>query len=93
MPNIEKQLPAMWPLLMNCPHIGHLSVLFQERRRVLQTPHINSIVCELSRCEGGVSTMVGKICSVSFGSGEKVAVFGSVAVGSDGGGETMFLCI
>jgi hypothetical protein len=36
--------------------------------------------------------MVGKICSISFGCGEEVAMFGGVVKGSDGGGETVFSC-
>jgi hypothetical protein len=31
----EGHLPAIWPLLINKPHIGHLRVLFQGRRRGL----------------------------------------------------------
>jgi hypothetical protein len=43
--DIEGQLPAMRPLLLNCPHIGHLRVLFHVRSRVSCIPHINSILC------------------------------------------------
>jgi hypothetical protein len=38
-------------------------------------------VCELSGCDGGVSTMVGKICSISFGCGEEVAMLGGSGEG------------
>jgi hypothetical protein len=43
-------------------------------------------VCKLSGRERGVSAMVCKMCFVSFGRGEEVAMFGVVAEGSDGGG-------
>jgi hypothetical protein len=34
-PGIEGQLPALWPLLLNWPHIGQFKVLLQGGRRVL----------------------------------------------------------
>jgi hypothetical protein len=40
-----------------------------------------------------MSTMVGEICSISFGCGEGIAMFGGVVKGSDGGCETVFSCI
>jgi hypothetical protein len=40
-----------------------------------------------------VSILVGRICSVSFGCGEEVAMFGVVVKGSDVGCETEFSCI
>jgi hypothetical protein len=44
-PNMEGQLPAMWPLLTSCPHIGHKRVLFHASRRVLCTHYMTSILC------------------------------------------------
>jgi hypothetical protein len=39
-PAIEGHLPAMWELLMNWPHIGHLGVLFaREEAGVVSAPH------------------------------------------------------
>jgi hypothetical protein len=43
-PDIEGQLPAMWPLLVNCPQIWGLKVLFRDRGRLLWTPHMSSIL-------------------------------------------------
>jgi hypothetical protein len=37
--------------------------------------------------------MEGKMCSISFGCGEEVAMFGGVVKGSGGGGERLFSCI
>ena len=41
-PDMAGQLPAMWPLLVNWPHMGQRRVGFCVKRRVLWTPHINS---------------------------------------------------
>jgi hypothetical protein len=38
-PDIVGQLPAMWPLLVNWPHIRQRKVGLWVRRRVLFTPH------------------------------------------------------
>jgi hypothetical protein len=47
-------------------------------------PHKFHFVRELSGCDGCVSTMVGNICSISFGCGEEVVTFGGVVKGSNG---------
>jgi hypothetical protein len=52
----------------------------------VNAPHKFHFVCELSACEGGMSTMVGEICPICFGDGEEVATFGCVVKGCDGGG-------
>ena len=44
-PDMVGQLPAMWPLLVNCPHMGQLRVGLCMRRRVLWTPYMNSCLC------------------------------------------------
>jgi hypothetical protein len=44
-PDIEGQLRARWPLLVNWPHMGQRRVGLCERRRVLCTPHMNSCLC------------------------------------------------
>jgi hypothetical protein len=44
-PNIEGQFPAMWPLLINWPHVRHRMVGLCERMRVLCTPHMSSCLC------------------------------------------------
>jgi hypothetical protein len=53
---------------------------------VVSAPHEFHFVYELSGCEGGMSAMAGEICSISFGCGEEVAMFGGVVEGSDSGG-------
>jgi hypothetical protein len=40
-PHMVGQLPAMWPLLVNWPHMGQRKVGLWVRRRVLCTPHMN----------------------------------------------------
>jgi hypothetical protein len=40
-----------------------------------------------------MSTMVGEICPISFGCGEKVAMLGGVVKGSYGGGKIVLSCI
>jgi hypothetical protein len=74
-------------------HWGFESFIPREEQGVVYAPHKLHFVCELSGCDGWVSTMVDKICYISFGSGEEVAMFGGVVKGSYGGGETVFLCI
>jgi hypothetical protein len=37
--------------------------------------------------------MVGEVCSISFGCGEEIAMFGGLVEGSDGWRETIFLFI
>ena len=44
-PNMEGQLPAMCPLLVNWPHSGQRRVGLWVSRRVLWTPHMNSCLC------------------------------------------------
>jgi hypothetical protein len=55
----------------------------REEAGVVNAPHKLYFVYELSGCDGWVSTMVGKICSISFGCVEEVAMFGGVVKGSD----------
>jgi hypothetical protein len=59
----------------------------------VNTPHEFHVVCELIGCDEWVSTMVGQICTISFGCGEEVAMFGGVVKGGDGEGETVLSCI
>jgi hypothetical protein len=44
-PDIERQLPAMWPLLVNCPHMEQRGVGLCARRRVLWTPQMSFCLC------------------------------------------------
>jgi hypothetical protein len=44
-PDIEGQLPAMWPLLVNRPHMGQRKAGLCERGRVSCTPHMNYCLC------------------------------------------------
>jgi hypothetical protein len=81
---VANELAAYWEFESFVP---------REEAGVVNAPHKSHFVCELSGCDGCVSTMVGRIFTISFGCGEKVAMFGGVVKGSDGGGETVFSCI
>jgi hypothetical protein len=54
----------------------------------VNAPHKFHFVYELSGCDGWGSTMVGKICTISFGYGEEIAMFRGVMKGSNGGVST-----
>jgi hypothetical protein len=64
-----------------------------EEAGVVDAPHNLYLVCDLSGRDRGVSIRIGEICSISFGFGLEVAMFGGVVEGSDGAGETLFSCI
>jgi hypothetical protein len=59
----------------------------------MSAPHRFHFVCELIGCDVWVSTMVGQICTICFGCGGEVAMFGGVVKGSDGRGKTVFSCL
>jgi hypothetical protein len=44
-PDIDEQLPAMWPLLVNCLHMGQRRVGLCAKRRVLWTPQMSCCLC------------------------------------------------
>jgi hypothetical protein len=54
-PDIEGQLHAMCPLLVNCPNMGQRNGGLCKRRRALFIPHELLLVCALDIGEGGVT--------------------------------------
>jgi hypothetical protein len=69
------------------------SFVLWEEAGALEVPLKFYFVCELCEGVGGVSAMVGDICSIALSCGEEVAMFGGVVEGSYWGGETEFACI
>jgi hypothetical protein len=70
------QLPAMWPLLVNWPHMGHRMVGLCVRRRVLWTPHMNSCLCVNCMLVSVVCLFVeGEVGAICRSAGEEGTVF------------------
>jgi hypothetical protein len=67
-------------------HRAFESFVPSEVAGVVNAPHKFRLVCELGRCEGGVSAIMREICAISFECGEEGAMFGGVIEGRDGVG-------
>jgi hypothetical protein len=87
------QLPAMWPLLVNWPHMGQRRVGLCASRRMLWTPHMNSclwvnwmlvsVVCFLWKVKSAPSSAARARrapCLEVCERGVCVCVFGAVGV-------------
>jgi hypothetical protein len=59
----------------------------------VDAPQKLHFVFELCGGEGGVASVVSKVCSSLIGCGEEVAMFGDVVEGKCGGGEAELPCI
>jgi hypothetical protein len=82
---------ATWPSHVNW---AFESLVPMEEAGAVNAPHEFHFVCELSGYEEWVSTMVGKICFISFGYCEEVAMSSGVVRGSYCVGEMIaFSCI
>jgi hypothetical protein len=79
-PDKEGYLPAMWPLVVNRPHMGQRRVGLCERRsRVLCTPpHEFLHVCELYIAELYVLFMEGEVRPGRNGAGEEGTILGGL---------------
>jgi hypothetical protein len=75
------QLPAMWPLLVNWPHMGQRKVRLWVRRRVLCTPHMNSCLWVNWVWVSEVFFVECEVGAVLRGAGEECSVFGGVSEG------------
>jgi hypothetical protein len=67
-------------------HRAFESFVPMEKAGVVNAPHRFHFVYALFRCKGGMTAVVGEICSMALGSCEKVSIFSGVVAEKDGGG-------